>query len=231
MNGKYELKLKRMNIPDEELLEDIKRVAKKINRNTVSSHVYEREGVFGIATIIRRFGSWNEMLKKANLEIGNVINISDNELFKNVEYVWTKLGRQPTFMEMKKPLSKYSTTPYIRRFGNWNNALKSFIEYINQDLEDVANTDNQNENYQIKEQTKKQIKRTQREISDRLRFRILLRDGFTCRKCGRSPLKTLGVELHVDHIIPWSKGGETIPDNLETKCKECNLGKGNAFDV
>jgi 5-methylcytosine-specific restriction endonuclease McrA len=63
-----------------------------------------------------------------------------------------------------------------------------------------------------------------------MRFRILLRDGFRCLSCGRSPITSPGVELHIDHIIPWSKGGETIDDNLQCKCKECNLGKGNAFN-
>jgi 5-methylcytosine-specific restriction endonuclease McrA len=40
-----------------------------------------------------------------------------------------------------------------------------------------------------------------------------------------------GVELHVDHILPWSKDGETVEENLQTKCSKCNLGKGNAFDA
>jgi len=72
--------------------------------------------------------------------------------------------------------------------------------------------------------------KTKREISERMRFRILMRDGFACKACGRSPATEIGVELHVDHILPWSKGGETVEENLSTKCKECNLGKGNAFD-
>ena len=57
-----------------------------------------------------------------------------------------------------------------------------------------------------------------------------MRDGFACKSCGRSPSKELGTELHIDHIIPWSKGGETVETNLQTKCQQCNLGKGNAFD-
>jgi 5-methylcytosine-specific restriction endonuclease McrA len=108
--------------------------------------------------------------------------------------------------------------------------LEKFVEYINQEQEDEKDdvlivpvkSD-------VKSEKPKKI--TKREISDRLRFRILLRDGFTCRKCGSSPLKNPGVELHVDHILPWSKGGETTPENLETKCIKCNLGKGNAFNV
>ncbi|MBH0203009.1 MAG: HNH endonuclease [Nitrospira sp.] len=53
------------------------------------------------------------------------------------------------------------------------------------------------------------------------------RDRFKCRKCGRSPATDLKVILHVDHIKPWSKGGKTAEDNLETLCSICNFGKGN----
>ena len=74
-------------------------------------------------------------------------------------------------------------------------------------------------------------RRTRREISDRQRFRILVRDGFRCKSCGKSPFAEPDVELHVDHVLPWSKGGETTDYNLETKCKQCNLGKGNAFNA
>ncbi|WP_343324290.1 HNH endonuclease signature motif containing protein [Streptococcus sp. Marseille-P8640] len=35
------------------------------------------------------------------------------------------------------------------------------------------------------------------------------------------------VVLHVDHIIPWSKGGETVLGNLQTLCSKCNLGKSD----
>ena len=61
------------------------------------------------------------------------------------------------------------------------------------------------------------------------RFRILLRDGFQCQSCGASPLRTPGTELHVDHILPWSSGGETVDSNLQSKCSRCNLGKNNAL--
>ena len=40
-----------------------------------------------------------------------------------------------------------------------------------------------------------------------------------------SPAKDPGVELHVDHIFPWSKGGETVLENLQTLCSRCNGGK------
>lgn len=64
-----------------------------------------------------------------------------------------------------------------------------------------------------------------RKMSVKLRLEILERDGFRCKLCGRSVKD--GVKLHIDHIIPISKGGETIKSNLRVLCDECNLGKSN----
>ena len=66
-----------------------------------------------------------------------------------------------------------------------------------------------------------------RDPSTRLRFEVLARDKFTCRFCGASPAKDPSVTLHIDHIVPWSKGGETSLNNLQTLCSKCNLGKSD----
>lgn len=68
---------------------------------------------------------------------------------------------------------------------------------------------------------------TQRSPSTKLRFDVLKRDNFKCCTCGASPAKDPNVTLHVDHVIPWSKGGETIIDNLQVLCSECNQGKSD----
>ena len=62
-----------------------------------------------------------------------------------------------------------------------------------------------------------------RSIPDGLRYQVLERDG-RCLACGATPK---GAKLHVDHIVPWSQGGRTELDNLQTLCARCNLGKGN----
>ncbi len=67
-----------------------------------------------------------------------------------------------------------------------------------------------------------------RTIPAGLRFQILLRDRRCCA-CGRSPSDE-GVQLHVDHIKPYSLGGLTILENLQALCNICNLGKGNRSD-
>lgn len=34
-------------------------------------------------------------------------------------------------------------------------------------------------------------------------------------------------EMHGDHIIPWSKGGKTVPENCQMLCRDCNIKKTN----
>lgn len=53
-----------------------------------------------------------------------------------------------------------------------------------------------------------------------LRRRVLLRDHFFCRYCG---VKVTMYNAHLDHVLPWSKGGRTWFDNLVTSCAACNL--------
>ncbi len=67
-----------------------------------------------------------------------------------------------------------------------------------------------------------------RMVDKRLRYEVMKRDGFQCQLCGRT--RADGVILHVDHIIPVSKGGKSTMDNLRTLCADCNLGKGALFD-
>ena len=218
------------NTPDVDLINDVKNTALKLNKNTITISEYNEHGKYNSSTLQRRFGSWFIVLDLCGLKHSrSKLNIPDEELFRNIQKIWIMLGRQPKYDEIKKPISKFSAGTYDKRFGSWRKALNKFIEYIDTGNENSAEND---ETSMIGDNRDNKIKhKTKREISDRLRFKILMRDGFTCKKCGKSPVNELGVELHVDHIIPWSKGGETIQENLETKCKKCNLGKGNAFDV
>lgn len=70
-----------------------------------------------------------------------------------------------------------------------------------------------------------QIKLERAKMTDSLRYDILTRDNYRCQICGSTAQD--GVKLHVDHIVPVSKGGKTIPSNLRTLCDRCNLGKSD----
>lgn len=36
-------------------------------------------------------------------------------------------------------------------------------------------------------------------------------------------------EMEGDHIVPWSKGGKTVPENLQMLCRRCNAVKSDRF--
>lgn len=68
------------------------------------------------------------------------------------------------------------------------------------------------------------------------RMRILKRDGFRCRICGRKPADYTDIELHVHHIRPFVEGGLTEDGNLITLCHTCHKGLEphgdiNIFDI
>ncbi|MCM1334688.1 MAG: HNH endonuclease [Bacteroides sp.] len=71
-------------------------------------------------------------------------------------------------------------------------------------------------------------KRARSQMTDKLRYTILKRDGFRCKLCGRT--RDDGIQLEVDHIIPVAKGGKTVPENLRTLCKACNRGKRDEIE-
>lgn len=66
--------------------------------------------------------------------------------------------------------------------------------------------------------------REREKVTPRRRLRILQRDNFTCKLCGRGPSD--GVSLHIDHVLAISLGGKSTDDNLQVLCMDCNLGKG-----
>ena len=64
-------------------------------------------------------------------------------------------------------------------------------------------------------------------MTKKLREFIKARDHFTCCNCGNSTSIEPNLLLEIDHIIPVSKGGRTVEDNLQTLCWKCNRAKSN----
>ena len=54
------------------------------------------------------------------------------------------------------------------------------------------------------------------------RRNLFQRDGHRCQYCGFS-----GERLSIDHVIPRSRGGGDVWENVTTACLPCNVRKGN----
>ncbi len=93
--------------------------------------------------------------------------------------------------------------------------IKAIIHYLNQKRGD----------FYLDRGTYEAIARVERgKVSNRMRFAIYKRDGYRCRKCGRT------TDLEIDHIIPIAKGGKTTMSNLQTLCHRCNQRKGDRIE-
>lgn len=56
-----------------------------------------------------------------------------------------------------------------------------------------------------------------------LRQFVITRDGYVCGLCGGDVEPT---DVHIDHIVPYSKGGRHVAGNLQVAHSRCNMRKG-----
>jgi HNH endonuclease/Homing endonuclease associated repeat len=226
--SQFEIRLRHRTVTELMLVDDLQRVATELASPTLTIPQYEERGHFAWRTVISKFGTWNEGLKAASLSVENRRHIPDDELFENLALVWMTLGRQPFNREMSDEHigARFSTGTYIKRFGSWNNALLAFSEYVqsgNDGSESPVPCDTDAKS------SKTVRRRTPREINWRLRAKVLIKHSCICQMCGDSPAKTPNTKLHVDHILAWANGGETVEENLQTLCALCNIGKSDVL--
>ena len=65
-----------------------------------------------------------------------------------------------------------------------------------------------------------------RTFADAQKEAAYAKQGGNCAICGKH---FEFAEMQGDHIVPWSKGGKTLPDNLQMLCAKCNQSKGGAL--
>ena len=218
---------------DAELLADLRQVAKRLGRDRLGQGEYNQHGRYTSQMMARHFGSWGKALERVALGTAGTPQADGEALLHNILAVWVKLGRRPASAEMRRPLSKFSIRPYCDTFGTWRKAMAVFFAWL-QDPDPPGADGGERPVLPgtIFVRPGKQDRpprrdghKTQRKPTLRQRFRVMLRDHFRCRLCGRSPATCHGLELHIDHIKPWSGGGETVEENLQTLCSDCNHGK------
>ena len=235
-------------ISPDQLLRELKTIANKHKGTVFQYEDYRRlGGKRARGTFCKYLGGWRQAVASIGLKDGfsrarpDLRTYADEDYFEEMQRLWELLGRQPMAREMRKS-GRISPQSFQQRFGSWTKAVYAFCEDRNgPDSYDFVDGMPQAERAELAQEIASQEhignsqalilnlkRRTPRKPSVRLRFQVFQRDNFTCRACGRSPAREIGVILEVDHVIAWSHGGETILANLQTLCNRCNSGKSDS---
>jgi 5-methylcytosine-specific restriction endonuclease McrA len=222
------------------IIDELIKVAKHYNFTYFTRHDFDKISTECKGTaVLSEFGTWKNALSSLNVRLKpkkidkNFILIAD--LFDEMKKIWDSLGHRPSKNEWDSMCPKYSYSTYKRRFGSWTNACLEFLEFIkHNNKKNNPLHDNHSDNIQVTNKqevikdimTSKKAVIKKRDVPLKIRLKLLKRDYYRCVICGKSPSINRGVVLHVDHIIPYAKGGKTTQENLRTLCSECNLGKG-----
>jgi hypothetical protein len=236
----------RQTFTDAQLTRDLQDVASKLGGAPLTMELYTRHGLVNAETIRRRFGSWWKALETAGLPISNLgKRYSEDDYFENLLTVWTHHGRQPSYGEMDQAPSRIPSGAHEAHWGTWRKALRAFLDRVNADRQEgdqpsspapsqgqVSHSGTRNDRTPVRAngRPKSSTEGDRRSISLGLRYDVLRRDRFRCSLCGASPASRLGCELHVDHVVPFSRGGKTVAANLRTLCSDCNLGKAGRLE-
>lgn len=68
-------------------------------------------------------------------------------------------------------------------------------------------------------------------MTSSLREKIKERDNYECKKCKLSIREEPNLLLEIDHVLPISKGGLSVEENLQTLCWKCNRKKGSKISA
>lgn len=111
---------------------------------------------------------------------------------------------------------------HAKEQGDFSSALKQpLYEKYADEVEKLANENNKRE-----------------QVSGKLRLELLnesaryveTEDKYipSCKFCGITACES---SMHIDHIIPVSKGGKTEKENLQVLCSQCNIQKSNKYEL
>lgn len=221
-----------LKYPDGTILAELRRVAEFYQHRRFTRHEFDQVSSYCKGSVVlSRFGSWQAALDAAGLVLTPVKKdrsfISNPALFSEMERIWKRVGHRPSKDEWEAQEPAYSYTTYKTRFGGWLNACAAFIEHMSGPA-DIAESGEPATVVVPPEALpgNELTSEDRRGVPLKLRYRVLVRDNFRCVLCGRSPALEHGVRLHIDHIVPYARGGKTNEENLRTLCEACNWGKG-----
>ena len=217
----------------DEIIKELKRVHGLLGGRYYTRHEFDKFSVYCKgSTVINYFGSWSHAFREAGIQSEPTRKtrrdkITETELLQELYRIWRIFGHRPSKDEWDVSDARYSYSTYKQAFGSWTNACKKVIEHGTQKYEEIKAGLEQNKEAKGDRDIVIIRQEQKRNIPKKLHLKVWQRDNHKCRICGRSPAINPETVLHIDHIMPFSKGGKTELENLRTLCAECDRGKGN----
>lgn len=121
---KFELAPDNRGVPDEVLLEDVRSVARRLSKDSLSREEYDANGRFNHSTLVKRFGNWNKTLALANLNVRKFANVSKEECLSDLKAVAAVLQKNVITIHEHDRLGRFAKRVFYRHFGTWSAALR-----------------------------------------------------------------------------------------------------------
>ena len=212
---------------DDEIIRDLKIFASEFpieERRATSYRKWATEhGRTSLSVVSRMYGGFDAACNVAGISHSGLKSAwTVEELLISLEAIWIWKGQVPAADDVARYAKAHpeETVPskhsFLRKFGSWRNLVTNFSRY----KQGFLTKDEFLKAVQVEPQ-----KRQVRSIPSAVRYQVLARDRGRCVLCGAS--SDAGAALHVDHVMPKSRGGSDHPSNLQTLCQDCNAGKSN----
>lgn len=116
----------RNNDPSKEAFKILKKLARIFNRAPYKKEYDElREKPCHSISLVRKLGSWNNVLKAAGIEPTHIYSHTDEELIVSIQETAKKLKHVPRYKEYSRSKKVPSITAICKHFGSWPNALEA----------------------------------------------------------------------------------------------------------
>ena len=187
------------------------------NRDVLENYIIDN-GFDWATEYLNRLTQWEEMCQSI------INNISDEYDKDRYRLLYNNMQSDQQIIEFicYRKHTRYRYINGVRRSYIHTDIERTFYMTIDEilDIGDELSSIN------FETTTRKYNQANQRKLmTQELRNKIKERDNYTCQICGKYMPDEVG--LHIDHIIPISKGGKTVEQNLQVLCDKCNLRKSN----
>ncbi len=182
----------------QEIIQEIQRIANKVSPRPITQEDFKKESIIPFGTLRYQFGTFSNAIVAAGLKpnpqgipISGYKKLSDNDLLKEIARLWDLTGYRPTESILNSK-GNFSTRPYRKRWGSFNNAVDEFINN-NPEIQSKYISQNESDSISNKLQNPIVIPRTHKPKSSITKKRLLYGEPLDFRGLRYAPVNEQGV--------------------------------------